>query len=417
MNHDPAPPAQPAEIVLDFHQRERPSTASPAGEPELPLQHAIRFSGSGSEYFRIWIVNLLLMIVTLTLYYPWAKVRKLRYFHTNTAVDNHAMDFHGRPAQILRGYLLVLALAGAYALAAATSPQLEGLALLLLALIWPALWRASLQFRLANTSWRGLRFAFTGSLGGAYGALLLPWLAILGFGLAGGLLIGLVAAVGNSQAATLLPLLMALGVYALLPYLWLRLKCYQHGHYAYAQLQTRLTVPTRAVYRMFVRLAGVVVLAGLGFLAGALLLAVLSGGTMGSIVVAMAAFAPVLALLALLAQVFPRAYATARLQNLLWSGTHAAPPNSGPDATALRFDSTLAFGPLARLMLKNWLLILVTLGLYWPWAAVATARMRLEAVRVRSAEPLDTLVATGRARHGDAAGDAAGDMFGVDLGL
>jgi Bacterial protein of unknown function (DUF898) len=38
----------------------------------------VRFTGSGSEYFRIWIVNLLLMLVTLSLYYPWAKVRRLR---------------------------------------------------------------------------------------------------------------------------------------------------------------------------------------------------------------------------------------------------------------------------------------------------------------------------------------------------
>ncbi len=36
---------------------------------------AIRFTASGSEYFRIWIVNLLLTVLTLSLYYPWAKVR------------------------------------------------------------------------------------------------------------------------------------------------------------------------------------------------------------------------------------------------------------------------------------------------------------------------------------------------------
>jgi len=40
----------------------------------------IEFTGSGSEYFRIWIVNLLLMFVTLGSYYPWAKVRRLRDF-------------------------------------------------------------------------------------------------------------------------------------------------------------------------------------------------------------------------------------------------------------------------------------------------------------------------------------------------
>ncbi|MGH8034242.1 MAG: DUF898 family protein, partial [Lysobacterales bacterium] len=32
----------------------------------------IEFTGSGSEYFRIWVVNLLLLLVTFGIYYPWA---------------------------------------------------------------------------------------------------------------------------------------------------------------------------------------------------------------------------------------------------------------------------------------------------------------------------------------------------------
>jgi uncharacterized membrane protein YjgN (DUF898 family) len=37
------------------------------------------FRGTGGEYFRIWIVNLLLTILTLGIYSAWAKVRQLRY--------------------------------------------------------------------------------------------------------------------------------------------------------------------------------------------------------------------------------------------------------------------------------------------------------------------------------------------------
>ena len=50
------------------------------GERREPLQTRLGFTASGSEYFRIWIVNLLLTLGTLGLYYPWARVRKLRYF-------------------------------------------------------------------------------------------------------------------------------------------------------------------------------------------------------------------------------------------------------------------------------------------------------------------------------------------------
>jgi uncharacterized membrane protein YjgN (DUF898 family) len=67
----------------------------------------IAFTGSGSEYFRIWIVNLLLMLVTLGIYYPWAKARRLRYFMGNTLVGGQPLGFHGDPKKMFKGYALV----------------------------------------------------------------------------------------------------------------------------------------------------------------------------------------------------------------------------------------------------------------------------------------------------------------------
>ena len=69
----------------------------------LPL----RFTASGSEYFRIWVVNLLLTVVTLGLYLPFARARQLRYFHENTLIDGAPLAFHGDPWKMLRGYLIV----------------------------------------------------------------------------------------------------------------------------------------------------------------------------------------------------------------------------------------------------------------------------------------------------------------------
>src|SRR5437588_6592034 len=104
---------------------------------------AIRFTGSGSEYFRIWIVNLLLSIVTLSLYHPWAKVRRLRYFYGNTLVDGHALDFHGNPVKMLRGYLLVGLLLICYSTAGRFSPGAALVAVVIFAVVFPALLRAS----------------------------------------------------------------------------------------------------------------------------------------------------------------------------------------------------------------------------------------------------------------------------------
>ncbi len=47
------------------------SETSPPTRTTTPLE----FHGSGGEYFRIWIVNLCLTIVTFGIYTAWAKVR------------------------------------------------------------------------------------------------------------------------------------------------------------------------------------------------------------------------------------------------------------------------------------------------------------------------------------------------------
>ena len=81
----------------------------------------IQFTGSGSEYFRI--VNLLLTIVTASLYWPFAKARRIRYFYANTLIDGHALSFHGDPWKMFRGHLLLLVLMGTYSAAGHFSPN------------------------------------------------------------------------------------------------------------------------------------------------------------------------------------------------------------------------------------------------------------------------------------------------------
>jgi len=69
---------------------EATTAAAAAPTPGAPRVLQIRFTGSGSEYFRIWAVNPLLILVTLGLYLPFAKGRRIRHFHANTLVDGQA---------------------------------------------------------------------------------------------------------------------------------------------------------------------------------------------------------------------------------------------------------------------------------------------------------------------------------------
>jgi uncharacterized membrane protein YjgN (DUF898 family) len=137
----------------------------------LPSAYPLRFTGSGQEYFRIWIVNLLLTVATVGIYSAWAKVRRQQYFHRNTHLDGSVLDYHARPWAILRGRLLALALVGAYNLAFKLSVPVGVATAAVVAALFPWLLVQSLRFRAQVTSYRGVRFGFVGTVRDAAMAL------------------------------------------------------------------------------------------------------------------------------------------------------------------------------------------------------------------------------------------------------
>ena len=141
--------------------------------------YPIEFTGSGSEYFRVWIVNLLLILVTFGIYLPWAKVRKIKYFYSNTLIDGHALDFHGNPRKMLRGTALVAVFFLLYSQAFSVSPWAALVASVAIIALWPVLFRASMRFRLSNTSWRSLRFEFSGDLKESFFTIGVPLALVL----------------------------------------------------------------------------------------------------------------------------------------------------------------------------------------------------------------------------------------------
>ncbi|MBS0380551.1 MAG: DUF898 domain-containing protein [Proteobacteria bacterium] len=127
-----------------------------------PVRAPLRFEfrGETREYFRIWIVNLALTIVTLGVYSAWAKVRRQRYFHSNTFLAGSAFGYHADPVRILIGRAIAAVLVGSYFVAVRISvvATLAAGAVIFLALPWLVV--KSRMFSARVTSWRGLRFNF-----------------------------------------------------------------------------------------------------------------------------------------------------------------------------------------------------------------------------------------------------------------
>lgn len=379
----------------------------PAPQAPNPVQTLpIRFTGSGSEYFRIWIVNLLLILVTFTLYWPFARARRLAYFQNNTLLGDDPLGFHADPWKMFRGYLVVLLMGVAYWAITTVVPSFTVLLLLVLALVWPALWRASLQFRLRNSSWRGVRMAFTGDLKGAYLALVpffLPALVMAVFlpGAPEGEALSKEQAMQEGLGA----LAVGIGMLALFPWLFARLKRYQHAGYSFAGEQAELRATTGSFYGWMARVSGLMLLVG-AVVGGVVAAIAMAGGGAPAHLVALVI---VLGVAYLLVPLIVVPYATAGLQNLLWANTRSQ---------RTRFRSDLRFKALLQVTVLNWFLIAVTLGLYWPFAQVRLAKARLEAMSLQVKGDVDTWMARVDARrHGGVFGDAAGDFVGLDMGL
>lgn len=130
--------------------------------------YRFRFHGRASEYFGIWIVNILLTIVTLSVYAPWAKVRRLRYFYNNTEFFHRFFDFTGVPTKILVGRIIALSIWGVFAIAAYLEMKIAAFGGLFIYLAMPWLVRATLRFTARNSKFGNSRFYFEGTSKEAY---------------------------------------------------------------------------------------------------------------------------------------------------------------------------------------------------------------------------------------------------------
>ncbi|OBZ92720.1 membrane protein [Pararhizobium polonicum] len=153
----------------------------PAASQEF---HRLSFTGKATEYFGIWIVNILLTIITLGIYSAWAKVRRNRYFYGNTMLLGRAFEYHARGKQIFIGRLIVFAYLVVYNILLAALPIAGIVLAVILFFFFPWLIMRGLRFGARVTSYRNVRFDFVGKMGGAFIAFMAgPVMAVLSLGI------------------------------------------------------------------------------------------------------------------------------------------------------------------------------------------------------------------------------------------
>ena len=230
----------PVETVKLLLQAEEAGDANDGAVPlgavaytEPVREHPFEFHGRALEFFRIWIVNVVLTVLTLGIYAAWAKVRTRRYFYGNTLLDGKPFDFTGNPLAILKGNLIFGGLFMIYVVSGSLFPPLALVVILFIMLIAPWMIQKALRFRAHHTVHRNVRLNFRGTVGESYTVFM--WLAIL------------------------VPFTAGL----IMPYIQFRQRKFFFGNLGWGSCQAHMNGRAGFFYKTFFKCFGLIILVGL----------------------------------------------------------------------------------------------------------------------------------------------------------
>lgn len=343
---------------------------------------SVEFTGKTGEYFGIWIVNLLLSIITLGIYSAWAKVRRKKYFYQNTLLDGVGFDYHASPIAILKGRIIAFIFFMAYIFSQHISPFLPTLFAVIILFLLPWLVIRTMTFNARNSSYRGLRFDFTG---------------------------------GVREAVTTfigLPILLIFTLGLIYPYMVMRQSRYLLQNHKFGLTGFSMDAQAKDFYLIYGKV--LLLMLGLGTAIMALAAWSIDRDTLLNQVKLMqtgaapADFGAIIAasmLFYLLLILSSGAYVQARVSNLIWNSA---------TLDNLSFRSSLRARDMLWLYLSNLLAILCSFGLLTPLAHIRMMRYRASRLNLLGETDFDRFVGD-RKMDVKATGAEMAEMFDIDL--
>ena len=367
-----------------------PGAELPASPLEPPSQSGtepssqtrqLRFAGDGREYFRIWIVNVALTLLTLGIYSAWAKVRARRYLYGSVWLGDDAFDYTANPVAILRGRILLLLVLVPVSLAQRVSILYYYATLLVLMPLVPWVVVRARSFHLRNSRYRSLAFDFTGKYWDAAVWYPLSWAAsIVTLGLARPLTV-----LGRDRFLV--------------------------TESTFGNRTFGFTGKPGPYYRMYIITAvvvGVLYIGGVFFLLLVLAArAMASGADPGTAAPDMGAFMIGSLAVAGIVVLFIAAYLRTRLLCYRWNSSRLGHNE---------FSLTLSFPTMLWLYASNAVAIVATFGLFIPFARIRLLRYIVGEFHVLQREDPDAFEAGDRQSVGATGAEAAGE-FGLEIGI
>lgn len=389
---------------------------------------AVIFHGSGKEYFKIWIVNLLLSIITLGIYSAWATVRRRRYFYGNTEIAGHRFDYHAKPLQILIGRIIavVLLLLFAFLYSMWLPPYASGLLFIAAILTLPWIVLRSWRFNAVMSSFSGIRFNYHCRFAKAYWVILLcPLLLFIGaltLSIGAAVIAGLALAITSAIELLLHPFTLLLGftIFTLLGSTFYGITAKMHAdllinQYLYGNSPFVATLSKRKMITISL-ISAIILLPFIGLSIYNTLMLVndintqyqLADDPLSDIddVPAMSNFLSSLAVY--LGIWISSCYMIAARRNYLFSQTQIG--------GFAQLHSNVRLLSYMGLLLTNLLLIIFTLGLGIPFAQIRHARFMANATQVSGDLSLDQ-VRGHQQSGGSAIAEQVAQAFDINLGI
>jgi len=331
--------------------------------------HGVSFHGTGTGYFKVWIVNTLLKVITLGAYSAWAKVRKRRYFAEKTILDDEPFEYLANPRLLFRGWLIAAAVFIVYGLTIKFTPILGQILAIAITAVIPWVVVKSRIFNARNTAYRNVRFGYAPNYKEAYMVMLL------------------------------LPLLLIPTLGILYPYVRYRQKRLRVENTSYGTTPFRFYSTSGEFYKLFLK-------ALLWFL-GAMVLVILISGIGGrSIGLDMKQVYIFSFVLGFLSSLLTIVYIETAITNLTWNST---------ELDSLQFGCSLNPLVVFWLYFSGAIAVILSFGLLFPWASVRIMRYQCEQMTVHSKGGIALFVAEAAAVTSGAVGEEVGDMFDMDM--
>lgn len=348
-------------------------------------KQSLEFRGKSGEYFKIWIVNIFLSVITLGIYSPWAKVRRNRYFYSNTFYQNSPFEYTANPLNILKGRVLVFLVYLLFLFSSQVwlNPVASLVIFVFVMLFIPWLINKSIKFKLKNTMYKNVRLRYKEGTFSFYKFFLIH------------------------------TILNVFTLFLAFPFTYNRFKKLLINSSSYGTTDFSYSGRSRSIYWRYIKIVGwylifvflpLVLLSGL---VGTIKSTGLSGDSVPEYLQFLVGLASIgMSVIFLFVGFILAGLYEAYMRNYIWSETTLGD---------VKFESSLSGWKLARIYLVNILAIIISFGFLTPWAKIRVTKYKCESFTV-DAPDLDSFIADESFEH-SALGEESEEFFDIDIGV